>query len=51
MTFVENNYLFNWYEKKYLAEQNGLKHIYDGRLNVVTSDQFNSIIHHLFLTS
>ena len=50
MTIAENNYLFNWYEKKYLAEQNGLKYIPVDRLNVVTSDQFYSIIHHLFLT-
>src|SRR5699024_11423598 len=49
ITFTENNNVYNWYSKKKLCDENGIKYIHGVTLNVVKSLEKESSVHHIIL--
>ena len=49
IAFTENNNVYNWYSKKKLCDENGIKYIHGVTLNVVKSLEKESSVHHIIL--
>lgn len=49
IAFTENNNVYNWYSKKKLCDENGIKYIHGVTLNVVKSLEKDSSVHHILL--
>lgn len=49
IAFTENNNVYNWYSKKKLCDENGIKYIHGVTLNVVQSLEKESSVHHILL--